>query len=291
MYVVLVTLYKFCNTNHGVFFLEKDKNLMKTFEGKTVLITGASSGIGKVFAEKLAASKAKLLLTARREDALKKLSAELMERYGVEAHYFKADLSRADAPWQIYEWTKSKNLQVDVLINNAGFGSYGRFDESAIEEVQAMMQVNIQALTVLTRLYLPEIKVRKGGIIQIASTAAFQPIPYLALYAATKAFVRSFSKALWAENRDVRIFCLCPGNTESEFHDAAGIHQKKVFLRATTEDLVQYGINKFLNSNAPAGIHGTMNTLLAFSHRLISTRFGLWALKKIYEIRTEKKQN
>ena len=243
-----------------------------------------------MFAEKLAASKAKLLLTARREDSLKKLAAELSERYGIEAHYFKADLSRPDAPWQIFEWVRSNRFQVDVLINNAGFGSYGRFDESAIEEVQAMMQVNMQALVLLTRLFLPEIKKQKGGIIQVASTAAFQPIPYLALYAATKAFVKSFSKAIWSENRDVRIFCLCPGNTESEFHDAAGIHQKKVFFRATTDDLVQYGIDKFLNSNSPAGIHGTMNALMAFSNRLISTRFGLWALKKMYEVRTEQKQ-
>ena len=263
---------------------------MKSFEGKTVLITGASSGIGRAFAEKFAASKAKLLLTARREDQLRKLAAELSEKHGVEVHYFKADLSRPDAPWQIFEWVKSKNFQIDVLINNAGFGSYGRFDESSIEEVQAMMQVNIQALVLLTRLFLPEIKTRKGGIIQIASTAAFQPIPYLALYAATKAFVKSFSKAIWSENRDVRIFCLCPGNTESEFHDTAGIHQKKVFFRATTDDLVQYGIDKFLNSDAPARIHGVMNSIMAFSNRLIPTRLGLWVAQKIYEIRTDHKQ-
>lgn len=263
---------------------------MKDFAGKTILITGASSGIGKVFAEKLAASKAKLLLTARREDRLHQISSELSTRYGIEVHCFKADLSRSDASWQIFEWIRSKGFQVDVLINNAGFGSYGRFDESAIEEVQAMMNVNIQALVLLTRLFLPEIKSRKGGIIQVASTAAFQPVPYLALYAATKAFVKNFSEAIWSENRDVRIFCLCPGNTRSEFHDLAGIHQKKVFLRASTEDLVQYGLNKFLNSNNPTGVHGWANAGVAFSNRLIHTRLGLWVARKIYEIRTENKQ-
>ena len=149
-----------------------------------------------------------------------------------------------------------------------------------------MMQVNMNALVLLTRLFLPEIKRNKGGIIQIASTAAFQPIPYLALYAATKAFVKSFSEAIWAENRDIRIFCLCPGNTESEFHDTAGIHQKKIFLRATTEDLVDFGIKKYLRSNRPTSIHGVMNSMLAFSHRLIPSRFGIKALTKIYEVRT-----
>ena len=263
---------------------------MKSFEGRTVLITGASSGIGKVFARKLAASKARLLLTARREENLRKLAAELSLEYGVEAHCFKTDLSRPDAPWQIYEWARSKNFQIDLLINNAGFGSFGRFDEMPVEELQSMMQVNMNALVLLTRLFLPDIKKNKGGVIQIASTAAFQPIPYLALYAATKAFVKSFSEAIWAENRDIRIFCLCPGNTESEFHDTAQIHQKKVFLRATTEDLVRFGIEKYLQSNAPTRIHGTLNTLLAFSHRLIPSRFGIKALKKIYEVRTGKKQ-
>ncbi len=263
---------------------------MKNFQNKTVLVTGASSGIGKVFAEKLAASKAKLLLTARREDQLQKLATELSQQHGVEVDYFKADLSRPDAPWQIHEWTRSKKLQVDLLVNNAGFGSYGRFDQMPINELQAMMQVNVQALVLLSRLFLPEIKLRKGGMIQIASTAAFQPVPYLALYAATKAFVKSFSKALWAENRDVRIFCLCPGNTESEFHDTAGIHQKKVFLRATSEELVQFGLSKFLNSNAPVGVHGVVNSILAFSNRLAPSRLALAITRKIYEVRTEKKQ-
>ncbi len=262
---------------------------MESFEGKTVLITGASSGIGKVFAEKLAASKAKLLLTARREDVLKTISTELSAKYGIEVQYFKADLSLPEAPQQIFDWAKT--FQVDVLINNAGFGSYGRFDESPVQDIQAMMQVNVQALVLLTRIFLPEIKSRKGGIIQIASTASFQPLPYLALYAATKAFVRSFSEAVWSENRDIRIFCLCPGNTESEFHDAAGIHQKKVFLRASTGDLVQYGINQFLNSNSPTGIHGWANAVMAFSNRLIHTRFGIWVARKIYEVRMEKKQS
>jgi len=268
---------------------ENGARSMQTFENKTVLITGASSGIGKVFAQKLAAAKAKVLLVARREAHIEKLAQELAEQYGIEAHYFKCDLSRADAPWQIHEWMRSRNFQVDLLINNAGFGSFGRFDEMPVEELQSMMQVNMNALVLLTRLFLPEIKKNKGGIIQIASTAAFQPIPYLALYAATKAFVKSFSEAIWAENRDIRILCLCPGNTESEFHDTARIHQKKVFLRATTEDLVRFGIKKYLQSNAPTRVHGALNTLLAFSHRLIPSRFGIKALKKIYEVRTGKK--
>ncbi len=259
---------------------------MKNFEGKTVLITGASAGIGKVFAEKLAEKKANLLLIARREQHLEKIAQDLREKHGIHVDYFKSDLSRVDAPWHIYEWVRSKDYHVDCLINNAGFGAFGRFDTMPMDQIQAMMQVNMNALVSLTRLFLPEIKAQRGGIIQIASTAAFQPIPFLALYAATKSFVKNFSKALWAENRDVRIFCLCPGNTESEFHDTAGIHQKKVFLRATTEDLVNFGIDKFLNSSRPAGIHGFLNSVVAFSNRLAPTRLALWIARKIYEIRT-----
>lgn len=263
---------------------------MKSFHGKTVLITGASSGIGKVFAEKLASSQARLLITARREENLQTLASELSSKYKAEVHYLKANLSRSDAPWQIHEWTRSLGFQVDVLINNAGFGGYGRFDKMPSENIQAMMQVNMQALVLLTRFFLPEIKSRKGGIIQIASTAAFQPLPYLALYAATKSFVKSFSEAIALENPDARIFCLCPGNTQSEFHDAAGIHQKKIFLRASTEDLVEFGLSMFLKSRLPTAIHGVMNNILAFSNRLIPTEFGLQVAKKLYEIRTDQKQ-
>lgn len=266
------------------------KGNMDSFANKIVLITGASSGIGKVFAEKFAAQKAHLILTARREKNLEKLANELRLRHGVTVDYFKSDLSRADSAWQVYEWVRSKNFQIDLLVNNAGFGAYGRFDSMALENIQAMMQLNIQTLVLMTRLFLPEIKKQKGGIIQIASTAAFQPIPYLALYAATKAFVKSFSEGIWAENRDIRIFCLCPGNTQSEFHDAAGIHQKKVFLRATTEDLVNFGISKFQNSSSPTKIHGSLNSMLAFSNRVSPVRVILWVARKIYEMRTEQKQ-
>lgn len=258
---------------------------MKTFEGKTILITGASSGIGKVFAQKLAAAKATLLLTARREDELKKLSEELSAKYGIETHYFKADLSLPDAPAKIFEWVRSQNCQVDCLINNAGFGAYGRFDSMPAEQIQAMIQVNVNALVELTRIFLPEIKTRKGGLIQVASTASFQPIPFLGVYAATKSFVRSFSEALWAENRDIRVLCLCPGNTESEFHDTAGIHQKKVFLRATSEELVDFALRKYQSSSHPTHVHGTRNSIVAFSTRFSPTRLALWIARKIYEIR------
>lgn len=261
---------------------------MDSFTGRTVLITGASSGIGKVFAEKFAEHKANLILTARREENLKSLCADLAARHHIRADFLACDLAAPEGPKRLHDWVRAGNYKVDLLVNNAGFGGYGRFADEPLDTWLKMIQLNVHSLVELTHLFLPEIKKQRGGIIQIASTASFQAVPYLAVYAATKSFVRSFSEALWAENRDIRVFCLCPGNTESEFHAMARIHEKKVFLRATTEDLVEFGIKAFLKSRSPTKIHGTVNFILASLNRMVPSRTALWFTRKLYESQEKK---
>jgi uncharacterized protein len=189
------------------------------------LITGASSGIGAVFAKDLAAKGYSLALVARRQEKLEQLAAELTDRYGCKIEILVQDLTEPDAAVKVHEALAAKDWRVDLLINNAGFGGFGEFTKSDRAEVLNMIQLNISSLVDLTYQFLPEMQSRRQGqIINVASIAAFQPMPYVALYAATKAFVLSFSEALWAENAQtgVRILALCPGPTRTEFFGRSG---------------------------------------------------------------------
>jgi uncharacterized protein len=191
---------------------------------KTALITGASGGIGKAFAEELASQKMNLVLVARSEDRLNQLAAELQERYPIQVDVIVKDLTETTAVQSIFDLTHSKGIQIDVLINNAGFGDYGTFAQSNGDRQVKMVQLNVLALVDLTHKYLPLMQQNLSGtIINIASIAAFQPVPYLSVYAATKAFVLNFSEALWAETRPygVKVLAVCPGPTETNFfHEA-----------------------------------------------------------------------
>ena len=191
---------------------------------ETALITGASSGIGKTFAQQLAAQKKNLVLVARSEEKLKQLAAELEQKEQIKVIVIPQDLTQPRAGQLLYETLKSKGCQIDLLINNAGFGDYGNFSDRSLDKQINMIQLNITVLTELTRLFLPDMKQRdKGGIINVSSIAGFQPLPYMSVYAATKAFVLNFTEALWAENKGsgINILALCPGPTESEFFDRA----------------------------------------------------------------------
>ncbi|MBD2412754.1 oxidoreductase [Nostoc calcicola FACHB-389] len=186
----------------------------------TALITGASSGIGKAFAQELAARKTNLVLVARSEDQLKQLAQQLQEKHKIEVDVIVKDLTEANAAAAVLDATKAKGLTIDLLINNAGFGSYGDFAESDGERQVKIIQLNIVALVDLTHKFLPLMRQRRSGsIINVSSITGFQPIPYLAVYAASKAFILSFSEALWAENRQygVRILVTCPGPIETNF--------------------------------------------------------------------------
>jgi len=200
----------------------------------TVLITGASAGIGRDLARLFAADGHHVVLVARRADALRALASELRERHRVEATVLAADLADPAAPGEIFAHLESNGLAVDVVVNNAGFGLQGAVAALPLERQLEMIQVNVTALTALTRLFLPGMLQRnRGGVLNLASTAAFQPGPLMAVYYATKAYVESFTEAL-AEEVDgtpLRISCLCPGPTATEFAEVAAITETNLFRR------------------------------------------------------------
>ena len=187
---------------------------------ETVLITGASSGIGWELAKLFASDNSNLVLVARREDRLEELADLLKTEYGVDVFIIPADLSKKTAPRQIFRELKKKNIQIDVLVINAGFGARGNVLELDTKLQMEMIQVNVSALTHLTRLFLPGILERgRGGILNVGSLAGFQPGPNLAVYYATKAYVLSFTEALSEEitNPNIKIICLAPGPVRTEF--------------------------------------------------------------------------
>lgn len=208
----------------------------------TTLITGASSGIGEAFARKLAARGRNVLLVARTEDKLITLCNELGRLNSIRAQYYGLDLSLPESPKQLFAETQKRGLVIDMLVNNAGFGSFGDFTKLELGRELNMIDLNVKSLVELTyRFLLPMRQRRQGTIINVASTAGFQPVPYMATYAATKAFVLSFSEALWEENRShgIHVMALCPGVTETNFFEAAHGDKPPARVAQTPEDVVE----------------------------------------------------
>ena len=208
----------------------------------TTLITGASSGIGAAFARKLAARGRNVLLVARSEDKLIALCNELGRLTSIRAQYVALDLRDPAARSQLFEETAERELEIDMLINNAGFGSMNDFSKLELQHELEMIELNITAVVDLTHRFLGPMRERKRGtIINVASTAGFQPVPYMATYAATKAFVLSFSEALWDENRQhgIHVMALCPGVTETNFFEASGIDRPPMRTVQTAEEVVE----------------------------------------------------
>ena len=198
--------------------MKNAKALPEIWRGKWALVTGASSGIGRAIAEKLAASGAHLVLTARRADRLHELRDALESRYGIEAHCVPADLCDPQAPHRIFSFTEERNLVIDVLVNNAGLSAYGEFFASQLDRELAMVQVHCHAVVHLTHLYLRGMIERRTGHILMVATTALIPAPYIATYAATKGFDQLFAEGLAEEvaRYGVRVSALCPGPTASE---------------------------------------------------------------------------
>ena len=199
--------------------------LRRAWQGKWAVVTGASAGVGEAIAVELAEAGVNLVLTARRGERLQLLADRLRTACSIQAQVIVADLNLPDAPEQIFAATEQAGLAIDILINNAGFGEYGEFQISSLQMQLGMVQVNCAAVVHLTRLYLPAmISRRRGDIMIVASTAAYQPVAYFATYGATKAFDRMLAEALAEEMKrhNVRVSALCPGPTESEFNQVAG---------------------------------------------------------------------
>jgi len=241
---------------------------------KWALVTGASAGIGVALARELAAGGTHLVLTARRKERLVDLSNELNTKHRVKTEVFVADLAQPGAPEQIFGFTKEKGIEIDLLINNAGFGRYGEFSWVEKQPLLDMVQVNCAAVVHLTRLYLPEMVARRrGDVLILASTASFQAVPYISTYAATKAFDLLFAEGLAEEMRPygIRVCALCPGSTESEFHVVAG--QEKFIRKAETAEKVARTGLKALAAGKSYVISGLGNYLGAHGERLVPRRF------------------
>lgn len=193
---------------------------------KNALITGASSGIGKALAENFAKDGYNLVLAARGVASMQAMADDLQRKYNISATVIHADLETHDGAAKLHADTKASNITLSALANNAGYGSFGEFKDSALAPELAMMQLNMNTVVVLTKLFLPDLIATKGKILNTASTAAFQPGPYMAVYYATKAFVLSFSEAIAAEleGTGVTVTALCPGPTASGFQDKADMH-------------------------------------------------------------------
>jgi uncharacterized protein len=230
------------------------------------LITGASSGIGEAFARRLGAQKHDLVLVARSEKALHELCDELMLEHKITAHYVALDLTGPDAPERLFAETEKHGFEVDWLINNAGFGLYGDLVTHDPKREEQMIDLNIRTLVALTRLYLPAMRERRRGtVINVSSAAAFQPIPFLATYSATKAFVNSFSEAIAEENRPfgIRVLALCPGSTRTNFQAVAGMEDAlQVKGQQTAEEVVETALEA-VKSGRTRIVSGWVNYLVS----------------------------
>lgn len=253
---------------------------------KTVLITGASSGIGYEFAKIFAQKHYHCIIVARNKEKLEQVHNELKNTYhNVPVTVIVQDLSEPQSAQKVLDKVKEHELVVDVLINNAGFGDTKIFHEANLEKLQQMIHLNITTLTDLTRLVLPHMVHRnKGYILNVASTAAFQPGPYMATYFATKAYVLSLTEAIADELRDtnIGITALCPGATRTGFQDAANLDTKAVQgSLPSAAEVAEYGYNALMNKKVVA-IHGWKNWLTAFSVRFAPRKLVTALVRKLF---------
>jgi short-subunit dehydrogenase len=256
----------------------------------TALVTGASGGIGEELARLFAADGHGLVLVARSEDKLKRLAEELGAKHGVGARVVASDLSRPDAPREIFDALRASGVEVDALVNNAGFGSWGPFAETDLGQELGLLQVNVVALTHLTKLFLPAmIARRRGYVCNVASTAAFQPGPLMAVYYASKAYVLSLSEALAneCEGTGVRVSALCPGPTETGFVAAAGMSESKLFDRGamSAREVAEAGYRGLLAGKTIV-IPGARNALLARTVGMMPRKLVAKVVRGIQERRT-----
>jgi uncharacterized protein len=253
------------------------------------LITGASRGIGKAIAFQFAKKGKLVLLVARNEAMLREVSGEIETKYRIRAPYLAVDLSDKDAPQKIFDWADKSGYIIDVLVNNAGYGLGGPFDEHPIEDWLNMMEVNMTALVKLTWLFLPELKSRdRGYILNIGSSAGYQSTPFMSLYSATKAFVINFSRGLRYELKgtNVSVTCISPGSTATNFNNRAQLKQKAVDMakkvEMTADDVAKVAIKAMYKKRTEV-IVGVINKLGAFMVWLLPKKLVENTAAKIYK--------
>jgi short-subunit dehydrogenase len=250
-----------------------------TYRGTTALITGASAGLGVEFAEQFAARGADLVLVARREDRLRELAERLERRHGITATVIALDLARPDAAAELRRAVDERGLSVQSLVNNAGFGMKGAFAEADPAPTAQMVQLNVAALVAITREFLPDLAADgRGALVNIASAAAYQPCPSMAVYGASKAFVLSFTEALAYETRGsgLRVLAVSPGPTRTEFFEVVGTEDAAVGRFQTPEQVVSLAVRELdRRRTRPSVVSGRGNAVGARLATLMPRRLTL----------------
>jgi short-subunit dehydrogenase len=252
---------------------------------KTALITGASSGIGKALAENFAKDGYDLILAARSVSKMQIQAADLQSRFKITATVIGADLETNDGAAKLHAEVKARGVTLSALVNNAGYGTFGEFKDSALGPELAMMQLNMNTVVSLSKLFLPDLLATRGKLLNVASTAAFQPGPYMAVYYATKSFVLSFSEAIASELEDtgVTVTALCPGPTASGFQDKADMgHSALVKGKKlpTSEEVAELGY-RAMQRGQRVYIPGFMNWFLAQSLRVTPRNLATKVVKQL----------
>jgi len=256
-------------------------------KSQTALITGASAGIGRELAKLFAKGGYSVVLAARNGARLDQFADELQRQFTISVKAFALDLGSASAPQFLFDQVERETIGIDVLVNNAGYGKLGAFADVPLEESLGQIELNITALTHLTKLFLgPMLERKSGKILNVASTAGFQPGPLMAVYYATKAYVISFSEALANElsGSGVTVTCLCPGATDTEFQKRAGTEETLLFkLRPMTAKAVAHDGYRALMKGKPLVISGLKNWLLAESLRISPRRVVTAVSRRLIE--------
>jgi short-subunit dehydrogenase len=258
------------------------------FKGQTALITGASTGIGAEFADQIAARGANLVLVARSDDTLQSVGRRIRAAYGVRVDVLPTDLTQPGAGEDLAVRVAGLGLTVDVLVNNAGFATHGDLVDADPRRMQNQVQLNCAAVVDLTTRFLPGMVRRRGGaVINVASTAAFQPVAHMAVYAASKAFVLSFTEAVWSEVKPhgVNVLALCPGSTETPFFDVVGAEEASFGKRRSPQQVVTTALHG-LADGRPSIVDGKANAFLATTQRFLPHRTVLGIAERAVRPRT-----
>lgn len=248
---------------------------LESLADRWALVTGASSGIGAEFARQLAARGMHLILTARREDRLRELADELHRRYAAKCEVIPLDLAAPDAAARLWSEVESRGLEIEVLVNNAGFTIVTEIENAPRERLLELVQVNVTAVTELTYRALPQmLRRRSGAIINVSSLTGFQPVAYMAAYAASKAYSLHFSESLWAEARDygVHVMAVCPGTTRTELFALAGVPNWLNRRRSQSPEQVVKSALRALRKRRPVSVPGFRNWALTLFGRLFPRR-------------------